>query len=120
MNYKSAINGNGIVKIEDGGHRTFIPDSHPLYQDYLIWLSEGNVPEPADPELLPSKEILRSTIIERLEAIHKFDLAIETMEKPENIKLKYKWFSMNVINSDDPLVIAWLTALEIPPEQILY
>jgi hypothetical protein len=37
----------GVLRLEDN---TFIPayEDNPLYQAYLAWLEEGNVPEPAD------------------------------------------------------------------------
>ncbi len=66
------------------------------------------------------KEILRSTIIERLESVNKFDDAIAVMEQPENLKAKYKWFSMVAIRIDDSDVRAVLNAISVNPDEILY
>lgn len=67
-----------------------------------------------------TKEILRSTIIERLEAINKFDDAITIMEQPENLRAKYKWFSMVAIRIDDSDVRSVLNAISVNPDTMLY
>lgn len=118
--YKLPINQEGVLYIDTSGAVWSIPNNPDLqmWQDYQKWLSEGNVPEPADVIVEQRKEILRSTIIERLEALDKYEEAIMLMEQPENIKLRYKWFSMNSIYVDDPDVITLLTA--IGAEGVLY
>ena len=54
-------NNTSIIRIEDNA---FIPNdpTNTDYAQYLIWLSEGNTPEPADPipepvELTPQEKL---------------------------------------------------------------
>ena len=54
MNYTYKLtNGNMILRVDDG---IWIPksESNRHYQEYLLWLEEGNTPLPADP--LPEPE----------------------------------------------------------------
>ena len=56
MNYTYKLtNGNMILRVDDG---IWIPksESNRHYQEYLLWLEEGNTPLPADP--LPEPEPL--------------------------------------------------------------
>jgi hypothetical protein len=56
MNYTYKLtNGNMILRVDDG---IWIPksESNRHYQEYLLWLEEGNTPLPPDP--LPEPEPL--------------------------------------------------------------
>lgn len=52
--YKLLNDTNTILKITDGLFISAV-DNNPEYAQYLIWLSEGNTPEPADipPVVIP-------------------------------------------------------------------
>lgn len=64
MAYKLTQNPDRIIRLEDGAD---IPRGHRWWDDYEVWLSEGNAPEPADPLLDQAQgEILQQ--IAQLEA----------------------------------------------------
>lgn len=64
MAYKLTQNSCRIIRLKDGAD---IPRGHRWWGDYEAWLSEGNVPEPADPVLDQAQgEILQQ--IAQLEA----------------------------------------------------
>jgi hypothetical protein len=48
----TTIFGNSILKTNEDGTVTSFTENpeNPLYQAYLAWLAEGNVPTPADEE----------------------------------------------------------------------
>jgi len=58
-------NSTTILHISDGA---FIPadEANTDYRQYLVWLGEGNTPEPADP--LPVVEVPVQTALEKLQA----------------------------------------------------
>ena len=61
---KYKLNPYGIISFTDGS-KCFPPDpENSDYQEYLLWLEEGNTPLPADP--LPEPEPL--TAQQKLEA----------------------------------------------------
>ncbi|WP_421220397.1 hypothetical protein [Aeromonas enteropelogenes] len=47
--------GSGVIRISDGA---FIPDdkSNRDYREYLIWLNDGNTPEPGEVSAPPSRD----------------------------------------------------------------
>jgi len=64
MEYKQTKNPDGsianmIKRISDNAFIPFAPDNID-YQAYLIWLSEGNTPEPADIPPAPTYQQLRA------------------------------------------------------------
>ena len=74
MNYTYKLtNGNMILRVDDG---IWIPksESNRHYQEYLLWLEEGNTPLPVDP--LPEPEPL--TPQQKLEAA---GLSIEELKE---------------------------------------
>lgn len=54
MAYKLLQGQEEILHVESG--ITFPPGDNRFYQEYLAWLTEGNTPEPADPQPPPSSE----------------------------------------------------------------
>ncbi len=59
MNYK-LTNSSSIIRVDDD---VWIPDdpSNTDYAAYLLWLSEGNTPEPADIPPEPTYQELRAS-----------------------------------------------------------
>lgn len=58
MSFKE-IHGEGVLRISDNAH---IP-ADPLngdWQTFQAWLAEGNTPEPADPDPVPTYRELRA------------------------------------------------------------
>jgi hypothetical protein len=45
--YKATSNNKGVIRIDDNAFIPFDP-ANTCYQRYLVWLSEGNTPLPAD------------------------------------------------------------------------
>lgn len=60
MNYKLIYNSTSILRLTDNAS---IPDdpANTDYKAYLTWLSEDNIPEPADPPPPPDIDSLRHT-----------------------------------------------------------
>ena len=75
------------------------------YQQYLVWLEEGNIPEPADPIpepiLIATKYKFRLALLELglLDDIESFVAATEDR------RVKIAWQYADEYRSDDPLAI---------------
>ena len=67
------------VRRSDGAEIPNCPDNRD-WQDYLIWISEGNTPEPMDPEPVPTVAELRRKAYEA-EGITDNALAVALWEK---------------------------------------
>lgn len=55
------INNSSVMRTTDMANIPTDPDNTD-YADYLIWLSEGNTPEPAEPTPIPDYEAQRRVL----------------------------------------------------------
>lgn len=103
MSYKLTKSG-AIRRLSDGA---FIPPTlgNPDYQQYLLWLAEGNTPEPPDPE---PPQVYSCSPWQIRKALNGLDLraAVEsTVALSEDQELKDGWNYATEFRSDDTFVI---------------
>lgn len=120
-----------ILRIEDGA---FIPsDERNIdYQDYLLWVAEGNTPEPADAEpiVIPSittRQFLIAAVsagfITPAEAVSGavppfLAASLAALPTAEQVAAQITWAKMTVIGRHEPLVIAAAAELGLNEEQV--
>lgn len=109
--YKLTYFENQIERLEDGAIIPFDPANRD-YQEYIIWVNDGNTPEPYVPPELPPVRILTP-----LEFMNRFtydeELAIETAaETSPQLRVWLRRSSAaNEIDLDHHLTINGLSAL---------
>lgn len=120
-----------ILRIEDGA---FIPcDERNIdYQDYLLWVAEGNTPEPVDAEpiVIPSittRQFLIAAVsagfITPAEAVSAavppfLAASLAALPTAEQVAAQITWAKMTVIGRHEPLVIAAAAELGLNEEQV--
>ena len=101
-----------ITRLSDGAS---IPadEDNTDYAAYLVWLSEGNTPEPADPIVIPvpttismAQAQLALLAAGHLDAV---EAAIETMPRESQII----WHKASTVQRADPLVVQMAALLEL-------
>lgn len=128
-------NDHIILRIEDGA---FIPsDERNIdYQDYLLWIAEGNTPEPADAEpiVIPSittRQFLIAAMgagfITSAEALAastsgavpaSIATSFAELSPAGQVVAQITWAKMTVIARHEPLVIAAAARLGLNDEQV--
>lgn len=93
-----------------------------ISEEYLQWLSEGNTPEPADPEPIIPKYVTKVTAYNRIEAEYReaklnelFDLLDSLPRKELRI-----YNDAQDIECSNATVVAALQSLSIDPSKVLY
>ena len=101
---------NAIIRISDGASIP-LAEGNQDYAQYLIWLYEGNTPQPADPLPIP---IITVTPWQIRKALNQIGLraAVESaITTSTDQTLKDGWEFSNEITRNSPLVISMATAL---------
>lgn len=115
-------------KLADGGIRrsdgAFIPadKSNTDYQEYLKWIADGNVPEPADPEPAIPKYVTKVTAYNRIESEYgdtKLNQLFDLLDSLPRKELRI-YNDAQDIECSNATVIAALQSLSIDPAKILY
>lgn len=124
-----------ILRIPDGA---FIPcdERNADYQNYLLWLAEGNTPEPADSQttIIPpitTRQFLIAAMgagfISAEEAIAastsgavpaSIAASFAELSLAEQVAAQITWAKMTVIGRHEPLVIAAAAQLGLNDEQV--
>ena len=101
LNYDDKI----VLRIADEAYIPF-DERNSDYQNYLLWLGEGNVPEPADP--LPEEVFTCSPwqIRKALNASGQRQLVEDAVAASGDIMLKDGWEFATQFASNDQFVIA--------------
>jgi hypothetical protein len=98
-----------IIRIADGA---FIPANpeNPDYSAYLVWVSEGNTPQPATtfPSIIPAEVTMRQARLALLEAglLTTVETAIASMSGPVGEAARIEWEYSSTMKRTQPLVLA--------------
>jgi hypothetical protein len=107
---------NSVITIRLSDNRQFPNDpANTDYAQYLVWLSEGNTPDPADipPVIIPDISMRQARLALLADGLlATVSLAITTAEQ------EIWWEYSTVVERSNPLVIEVLTALGKTPEEI--
>ena len=107
-------NNESIIRIEDNACIPIDP-ANTDYAQYLIWLEEGNTPEPADipPVVIPDISMRQARLaLLKDNLLSTVDSAITTDEQ------RIWWDYSTTVERSNPLVIEVLTALGKTSEEI--
>lgn len=124
-----------IIRLEDG---CYIPwdELNVDYQEYIVWLDEGNTPDPADaePVIIPSittRQFLIAAMgagfITSAEALAastsgavpaSIAASFSELSPAEQVAAQITWAKMTVIDHHEPLVIAAASHLGLNDEQV--
>jgi len=108
---------SGVFNRETG---TFIPQTHWMYHDYELWISEGNIPDPLDiiintPVYKCSPWQIRK-LLNNLGLRQQVELAIKNSN---NVELQDGWEFASEWVSDSPYIPAMCAIMEKTEEEII-
>jgi hypothetical protein len=109
-------NHNSILRTTDGASIPNDP-ANTDYEQYLVWLSEGNTPEPADPVILSIPPCTPRQIRQILTAVG-LRSAVESAVAAGSQDLQDWWEFSTAIERTHPEVIAMGAALGQTTEQL--
>lgn len=109
------INSTTVKKL-DGGW--FIPfdDANTDYQEYLLWLAEGNTPEPADPP--PAPVITSVTMRQARLALLQSGLLTQVSASITDPAAQIEWEYAQTVERNSPLVQQIATGLSLDEQQL--
>jgi hypothetical protein len=120
MTYKLTDYG-AIIRLAD---RAYIPPvmGNGDYRDYVQWLEEGNIPEPADPKppIITLIVTMRQARLALMNAglLDQVDAAIEALPSPQKEYARIEWEYSQEVHRQKPFVQQLGAALGLSPEQI--
>ena len=103
MKYK-IIDQSNITRLSDGASIPADP-ANTDYAAYLVWLSEGNTPEPADPIviLVPTTVSMAQAQLALLAVGHLDAVEAAVVNMPREVNII--WSKANSVTRTDPLVV---------------
>lgn len=119
--YKLSQNSNSIIRLADNA---FIPDdpANTDYANYLKWVAEGNLPQAADPVVVPEVMVvsMRQARLALLGAglLTQINDALVSLPGVEGEAARIEWEYATEVRKDSALVSSLTSALGLTAEQL--